>query len=178
MDTVALRYAEALFQIGEEEKKTDKLFLEIKEIISILSLNQEYLDVLSSAFLSFQEKEDLVSKAFKDFDKDIMSFIKVIIKNSRGHELIEILNGYVSLVNKKNSVLEGYIFVTEKLDEKLIRKIEEKISEQEGQKVHLIMKIDPTIIGGFKVLVNDHQYDNSLSKAIEQLRKSLLGGTK
>ena len=41
IDVIANRYAEALFQIGEEENKIDNLYNELKEVSSLINENKE-----------------------------------------------------------------------------------------------------------------------------------------
>ena len=48
IDVIANRYAEALFQIGEEENKTDNLYNELKEVSSLITTNNELNNVMKS----------------------------------------------------------------------------------------------------------------------------------
>ena len=45
IDVIANRYAEALFQIGEEENKTDNLYNELKEVSSLITTNNDLNNV-------------------------------------------------------------------------------------------------------------------------------------
>ena len=46
IDVIANRYAEALFQIGEEENKTDNLYNELKEVSSLITTNNRIKQML------------------------------------------------------------------------------------------------------------------------------------
>ncbi|MDU4933745.1 MAG: F0F1 ATP synthase subunit delta, partial [Peptostreptococcaceae bacterium] len=53
MNVIANRYAEALFQIGEEEKLTDMLYQELSEIVNLIKVNQDLFSILKSYFILF-----------------------------------------------------------------------------------------------------------------------------
>ncbi len=175
MDTVALRYAEALFSLASDKNSTIAYQKEANELIEILEENKEFIDLLSSPFLSVESRIEKVEKTFSYLSKDLLAFICIIVKNSRAEVLLDILEAFNSLCNRSQGIIEGIIFSTEVMDKALLASIEARIGEMEKSKIHLINKIDPSLIGGFKVLINDHQYDNSIAKNIEKLRKSLIG---
>ena len=56
IDVIANRYAEALFQIGEEENKTDNLYNELKEVSSLITTNNDLNNVMKSPLVSKNEK--------------------------------------------------------------------------------------------------------------------------
>ena len=48
------------------------------------------------------------------------------------------------------------------------------MSQKEGKKVKLRMIIDESLIGGMRVEIDNHIYDDSLSYKLESLRQELL----
>ena len=57
-----------------------------------------------------------------------------------------------------------------------IEKVQNSISESIGVKVELHNKVDPSLIGGIKVIIKDHVYDGSLKNKLSKLKNELLGG--
>ena len=88
--------------------------------------------------------------------------------------LIEIFDGFNSLVNEYRGVKEGLVYSTEKLSEKQLSDLNKKISEVEKMPTELRNIIDPSLIGGVKIVINDHIYDGSIKHHIEDMRTSLL----
>ena len=66
MNVIANRYAEALFQIGEEEKLTDMLYQELSEIVNLIKVNQDLFSILKSPVISKKEKISLIDNIFED----------------------------------------------------------------------------------------------------------------
>ena len=64
INIVASRYAEALFQVGEDSKSTEKLYNELKAVVDIINENKEFANILKSPIVSKDDKKDLISNVF------------------------------------------------------------------------------------------------------------------
>lgn len=175
MNQIAQTYAEALFSLGLEEKKLTKLQDEGKALSEIIHDNEDFLLLIDSRFMSREERQDIVSKILKDFDEDIVNFVKVLIANNRTNYIKDVLEAFNSLCNEYKGVKEGLIYSAFPLDKETINKIKNKISQIEGMDVELISRIDPSLIGGVKVVINSHVYDGSIKNQLEKMQIDLLG---
>lgn len=175
MNQIAQTYAEALFSLGLEDKKLSKLQDEGKALSEIIHDNEDFLLLIDSRFMSREERQDIASKILRDFDEDIVNFVKVLIANNRTNYIKDILEAFNSLCNEYKGVKEGLIYSAFPLDKETINKIKNKISQIEGMDVELISRIDPSLIGGVKVVINSHVYDGSIKNQLEKLQIDLLG---
>lgn len=175
MNQIAQTYAEALFSLGLEDKKLTKLQDEGKALSEIIHDNEDFLLLIDSRFMSREERQDIASKILKDFDEDIVNFVKVLITNNRTNYIKDVLEAFNSLCNEYKGVKEGLIYSAFPLDKETINKIKNKISQIEGMDVELISRIDPSLIGGVKVVINSHVYDGSIKNQLERMQIDLLG---
>ena len=174
MKEIASRYAEALFSLKRESNQLESSQKEIKELKKVFEENPGFIVVLSSSYKTIEEKIEIVDKTLVGVDEEIKSLIKVAIQNHRAQYLIEIFDGFNSLVNEHRGVKEGLVYSTQKLTESQLNKLNKKISEVEHQPTELKNIIDPSLIGGVKVVINDHIYDGSIKHHLEDMRISLL----
>lgn len=174
MNELALRYAESLFSLANESSQIEVWQDEVKLLKKILTSNKEFISLLSSEFLSLKEREDIIDRTLKDFNVNIVSLVKVVMKNHRLSEINNILSSYNSLANEYRGVKEGLIYSTVKLDEETLRQIEISVGNKEHAKVELIPYIDPSLIGGIKVVISDHIYDDSISYHLKEMKQKLL----
>ena len=175
MNQIAQTYAEALFSLGLEEKKLTKLQDEGKALSEIIHDNEDFLLLIDSRFMSREERQDIASKILKDFDEDIVNFVKVLIANNRTNYIKDVLEAFNSLCNEYKGVKEGLIYSAFPLNKETLIKIKNKISQIEGMDVELISRIDPSLIGGVKVVINSHVYDGSIKNQLEKMQIDLLG---
>lgn len=174
MTEIASRYGSALFSIAVDRKQINELQLEAKELRKVLLENRDFIVLLGNSFLSVEERDQIVDKTIKAFDEDIVSLIKVLIKNGRANQVIDVLDAFNSYCNNARGVEEGLVYSVVPLDELTLKKLQTKISQLEKVEVELINKIDPSIIGGLKVVIRGHIYDGSIKNKLENMRIDLL----
>lgn len=176
MNELSSRYASGLFSLALDLSKEKEYKLQIKNLLEILKENEEYLNILSSQFLSIEERLKLVDEAFNSIDDNILSFIKIIVSNNRSSYLIDIFEAFISLCNKHLGILEGLVYSVEPLSKEEKTNIENLFSKKLSIKVELKNLIDTSLIGGIKVVLDNHVYDGSLKNKLFILKNSLLKG--
>lgn len=174
MKEITSRYAEALYSLKKDENSLESSQKEIKELIKVLKENPDFLVVLNSSYKEFKEKEQIIDKVFIGVDEEIKTLIKIVVKNHRGQYLTEIFENYNSLVNEYRGVIEGLVYSTEPLSESQLAKLNSAIGKIETRPVELKNIIDPSLIGGVKVVINDHIYDGSIKRHINDMKIALL----
>ena len=174
MNEVASRYANALYSLALEKKQLVEVEKQVKELLDVLNNNSDFLKLLSNEFLSINERQEVVHKVLQGMDEDILHMIDIVIKNHRVKFLKDICQAFVSDANSYQGVKEGLLYSSISLDKNTISKIEKAISKKEGCNVYLKLIVDQTLIGGVRVVINDHIYDSSIISQIERMKSKLL----
>lgn len=174
MKEITSRYAEALFSLKRDSSSLEETQVEVKELIKVLKENLDFSMLLSSSYKDFEQKEEIIDKVFKGVDEEIKTLMKIVVKNHRGQYLTEIFLEFNSLVNEYRGVKEGLVYSTEPLSDSQLAKLNSVISKKESRPVELKYIIDPTLIGGVKVVINDHIYDGSIKHHIKDMKLALL----
>ena len=174
MKELAQNYASALLSIAIDDNKVIDYQKEVKELKKIIRDNEDFILLLDSRFLSIEERMNNAEKILKGFSPDVVNFIKIIIKHNRVSYLEDILEAFNSLCNENQDIVEGLIYSAFPLGEDTLLKIKKKISQIENREVDLIPRIDPSLIGGVKVVINSHVYDGSIKNQLEKMQIDLL----
>lgn len=174
MEQVASHYGLALYSLALDKNKVMEWQQEVKELRHIFKENADFIMILGSSFLSLKERQDILEKSLAKVDEEIVSLIAVVMENNRISSILDIFESFNSYCNEYRGICEGYIYSTLKLEPKVISQIEEKISKIEHQKVELKNVIDPTLIGGVKIVIHDRIYDGSIKHQIEMMKVDLL----
>ena len=170
---IAQNYASALLSIAIDENRVIDYQKEVKELSKIIKDNPDFLLLLDSRFLTVSERKEKVSEILVNFSIDIINFIKIIVEHNRVNYLEDILQAFNTLCNENRDIVEGLIYTAFPLEEKTLLKIKKKISQIENRDVDLITRIDPSLIGGVKVVINSHIYDGSIKNQIEKMQIDL-----
>lgn len=174
MKEITSRYAEALFSLKRDSDTLLETQQEIKELKKVFIENPDFIVILSSSYKSLEEKIEIIDKTLVGVDDEIKSLIKIICQNHRAQYIVEVFDDFNSLVNEYRGVKEGLVYSTIKLSEEQLNKLNKKISEVEKRPTELKNIIDPSLIGGVKIVINDHIYDGSIKHHIEDMKLSLL----
>ena len=174
IDVIANRYAEALFQIGEEENKTDNLYNELKEVSSLITKNKELSSIMKSPLISKSEKIQLIETLFAGkIDNDLKNFFKVLIEKGRINSINAIVTTYKELLNEKNNVLEGYVISAVRMDKVKIKQLERELSKKHNKNITLKNKVDKSILGGVLVRLGNTEIDGTIRTRLDGLRNQL-----
>ena len=174
MNELTSRYALALFSLKRDENKLLESQVEVKELRKLIKENEEFVSLLASHNLDLESRLSIVEKVFASIDEEIKNFIKIIVENNRAKYLLQIFDDFNSLVNEYRGVKEGLVYSAMPLSDKEVDHISKSISEVEKMPIELRNKVDPTLIGGIKVVINDHVYDGSIKHQIEDMKLTLL----
>ena len=174
MNVIANRYAEALFQIGEEEKLTDMLYQELSEIVNLIKVNQDLFSILKSPVISKKEKISLIDNIFEDkININIKNFLKILIEQDRISFISDISDSYKELLNEKNNILEGFVLSAIPMKKEEIKELEEKLSEKYNKNVTLENKVDKSILGGVLVRLGNEEIDGTVKTRLDKMKEQL-----
>src|SRR3712207_2491072 len=98
INQVARRYAEALFELAEENDILSDMYTEIFDLKNIIKENNGLYDVLRSPFVKNDEKKQVIDAIFGGQVSEYgLNFLKVLVDNQRITELEGIVAAYRGL---------------------------------------------------------------------------------
>lgn len=104
---------------------------------------------------------------------ELERFIALLVKNHRIEHVRLMLNSFVMMydeqLNRRRIRLTTALAAPE-----LERKIKTLFEEKLGGEVIIDAKVDPDIIGGFILMVDDRMLDASVSRQIEDIRRQFI----
>lgn len=175
INVIANRYAEALFQLGEEENSTDVLFKELEKVVDMMTkVSKDFYKVLKSPLVSKSEKKNLVEIIFsKEVSSNIKNFLKVLVDKDRISYLEDIELAYKELLNKKNNVIDGVAISAIPMSETYIKELEVKLSNKYNKNVTIENVVDKTILGGVLVRIGNEQIDGTVKTRLDKMKEKL-----
>lgn len=169
MPLVENRYAEALMKLSQDN--IEGVRQELEGLVFIYNSNQEFRNFLADPTIKADKKQTAIRNIFTDrLSKNMLNFLLLLIDKHRINNLQEIYNQFVRLANEKSNVLDMKIITAEPLTEQQLLGIKEKFrNKYNAVAVKSEEIIDPSIIGGIKVIIGDRVYDGSIKGRIESL---------
>ena len=172
---IAKRYAQALFDIAEEEKKYEDYYKELKQFSTIIRENANLHDFFANPVFDRDEKKAVVEEVLKmtGVSATTANFLKLLVDKGRiSHiqEIEEYYEGLMDAVLKKARVQVKTAFPLKSDAEADLKKKLEGIT---GKEVEMIVEEDPSLIGGIVVKIGDTLYDGSIKSQLNNIRELL-----
>jgi F-type H+-transporting ATPase subunit delta len=173
MEEISRVYARALFQVGKEHDKLDKLRDELGAFAEAVNESRELSTFLFSPYFSTEEKKEGLRKVVVDADPEFLNFLEVLAENHRMPVIFRIRRDFEAMWEEENKLLPVDVTSAIELDKKTVKSIGDRIGQQTGRKVDLNAHVDPDILGGIVLRVGNSVLDASIKNRLNRLRRQL-----
>ncbi len=172
---ITARYAKALYQLGEEEGKIEELRSDILIIEETIKELPEFLSFLQSPIVKVSAKFSIYNEIFTGkVDGYTVSFLKLLTQNKRESYLPSICRFFLQIYKEHKGIKDGVITTATPLDKKQLQDIHSLIKRLFKIDVDLTEKVDKSIIGGFKLRIEDQQIDATIASKIKRIKTELI----
>ncbi len=173
--TVANRYAKALFELVDEDDTLDQTYQELTALRQVFEDNAALAPVLSGVQLSLSEKKSLIDDLKNGFSQPVSNLIQMTFDYGRISDLVAIIDEFERRYDAKISRVHADVVTAIQLDKQQRDQLKANLAQRFGAKeVVLHEQVDPEILGGVIVHLNNKTLDGSLSSKIKQIRRLLV----
>ena len=169
-------YARNLMELANQENIVESCYSEIKAINDELNNNPELARYMVSADYSSEEKKKKLQEVFNnDLDNSILHGLFLVIDNlPKKHMEIELIHDFLDYYYQSRGIIFGTVYSAEKMTPQEISTVEAAFSHKLGKTIRVENKVDPDLIGGIKVTINESVWDGTYRAKLDDLRNQLL----
>ncbi len=170
---VAYAYAKSLMELAIERGELEAVYQDFLYLAEMARSNRDLELVMKNPIVSSEKKLAILKALYekRGATEATLSFFEIICRKGREEVLADIAREFQVLYQIHNSIQVAEVTTTFPLDEKLRAEFSKIVKDISGMKeVKLTEKINPDLIGGFILRVNDRQLDESLSSKLRELR--------
>lgn len=169
---VESEYAKAVFDLAKEENKIEVFTQCFNAVID--TKTKEFSDILVSPFIHKEEKKRILSKVYHSLDETFLHFLYVLIDHNRFDKVNDIYKEYEKLVLKDNNILRVKLISIDLIKPKRLKEFEETLlNKYPNMKIEIINEINPNLIGGVQIIMDDASIDASIKGTLDKIRGSL-----
>lgn len=173
--SIAMVYAEALFELAEEQELTAEIRQELTDIAALLDANEAFAVFLDTPAVGRDEKTAVIRKVFEGQVTPLMfHFLLILAKKDRLSLIREVRRSFEKLEDAQAGRVKGSLTTAVTLSEQEQSRLREQIGRALRKTVQLQNVVDPTILGGLVLKVEDTVMDLSVRGALEQSRQNML----
>jgi F-type H+-transporting ATPase subunit delta len=170
--TLARPYAEALFQVA---RKGDLKQVAVQlDAVVLVAENPELRRFAGNPTTSSEQiLEVLTSVVSIPLSDRVKNLLHTVIQNRRLNVLSEISTQFHTLVSMQFGVSDAIIYSAFPIEPAQLNEILQSIELRFKRKLHPIVKLQPDLIGGIRVVVGDAVLDTSVKARLEQMKAAL-----
>lgn len=175
-ETVAQRYARAIFDLGVENGNLPALVDDFRRLAEVCKHAPE-LDRVMSSPLVLEEARVATMNELADrvgVSPLAKNALGVITRRRRVFALPAIATDLDRLSDEKSGVARVTVVSAERLPDSYRDRLVEELSSMTGKKVVLEQKLDPELLAGVVVRIGDRVIDGSARTRLAELRQQLL----
>lgn len=172
---VASRYAKALLKFVQETGNGDKVYSQVGILVSRMEEIHQLEDyICNHCEITLEKKLQLLETALGDpLAMELSRFVALVVRQRRMEFFVRMLQSFLVLYRDADNIRIGRL-VTAVPAEGLKEKMEAFCREHTGAEVHLDTHVDPDILGGFILELDDLRLDASVASRFKELRRELI----
>jgi F-type H+-transporting ATPase subunit delta len=170
--TVARPYAEALFRVAQTGDMA--AWSNLASELGQLGAHPDVLAFASNPNVSEAQVADVFASLVKSpLSAEAKNFIAMLIENRRIPLLPEIAAQFAMLKNAQEGAADAVIHSAFEISAAQVAALVQSLEKKFGRKLNPTVTVDPSLIGGVRVVVGDEVLDTSVRAKLQQMHVAL-----
>lgn len=167
-------FAQALYALAEEEHCTDRMNHQIQLLGTLILQNPRFSTILDCPALAQSEKDALLNRCFQsDLHPYLLNGIKCMSRRKAAHEIPKMAEEFMRLYRRAHQIESVLVITAVPISETLQKKLQQKLETISKKSIELSMKVDPSILGGICIQMENTQIDNTLKTRLSAIEKQI-----
>lgn len=172
---VAKRYAKALYEVADAKGKTANVADDLRSVSEVLKGVPDFKKLLEHPQIDASVKIDLLKQSFAGKIADeALNLLMLLVDRKRAELIEDVQQQYDKLASEALRRAVAVVYTPKPLNDSERARIAEQFGKMTGKTIEIDNVIDPSLLGGLKVLIGDKLYDGSLSGKLKKLENSLI----
>ena len=171
------RYAKALYKVAVERGDAQLMYGLMNRLHAVSEAESGLGAAVANPFLSVKDKCDIIKTAAGEGadNATFVDFLKLLSENKRLDIIFAVARDYSALYRSERNIYKVEVVSASPLsttDENRLKSIIEK--NLNGGSMEYTSSVNPDLIGGFTVTIDNRRLDASVRNELKQLRVNLL----
>jgi F-type H+-transporting ATPase subunit delta len=174
---LAGRYANALFELAQDQKAIDAVSADLASLRRALETSADLSRLVRSPVFSAADHAKALKAILDKMGANALTakFVLLLAGKRRLFVLLQIISAYERLVARSRGETEAEVTAARALSEGEITELKAVLKSKLGKEPRLHAKVDPTLLGGLVVKVGSRMIDSSLRTKLDGLRSAMKG---
>ena len=166
---IARVYATALLEAASAADSVERTGADLREFVRALGESRSLANVVFNPQIEPEAKARILAGLMSDGDKLAAGVLRVLLDKGRIALVGEVADQYERFVDRAARVVEVEVTTARAVGPEVESLIVERVRRSTGGEPKLTKRVDPEILGGLVLRVDDLLVDGSLRARIQQL---------
>jgi F-type H+-transporting ATPase subunit delta len=169
-------YAEALLSAAEKRQQTQQVLEELEALVrDVLARDAAFALFLASAVVGREKKREALRRAFEGKINDILyNFLLVLNDHDRLGVIREVAVLMRDIYERRAGRMHVAVTAAQPLAHDQQERLQQELRAKFNREPILSVRVDPKLLGGLVVRVDDWVYDGSVRARLERIRNQLI----
>jgi F-type H+-transporting ATPase subunit delta len=172
-ETLARRYATAVFQLAQEAGKIPAVQHDLHTFIETLAADQTVRKFFRSPVVDRKEKESIVAEAFAKLDPIALHTVLLLIRKRREGAVEEIVAQYDVLERQARGAQALRVTSARPLAQGELDSLVQRLSAAYRTTFDVTQSVDPGLIGGVRITMGDKAADGTIAGRLDDIARLL-----
>ena len=172
-ETLARRYATAIFQLASEGGVVERVRTDLHGFVAALAADDAVRRFFVAPIVDRDEKAELIAQSFSGLSEIALHAILLLIRKHREGLVEEIVRQYDRLEREGRGAQALRVTTARKLAPAELDALVAKLSGAYHTPFDVTETVDPGLIGGIRITMNDKRVDGTIAGRLDDLARML-----
>jgi F-type H+-transporting ATPase subunit delta len=172
-ETLARRYATAVFQLAQDAGKVGPVQHDLHTFVAALAADEDVRKFFRSPVVDRKEKETIVAQAFARLDPIALHTVLLLVRKRRENMVEEIVAQYDVLERQARGAQPLQVTSARELSRSQFDAIVERLTATYHTKFDVTQAVDPSLIGGVRITMGDKLADGTVAGRLDDIARLL-----
>lgn len=170
----ARRYASALLQFAKEKEQVEAILDDMNLIHNTLEGSRELVAFLRSPVIKFDDKKEALREIFGEkVNQATLLFLDLLARKGRIRLLDQVTAAFREQYNIHAGIIEVEVQAAFEMSGEQREKLHQSLEKKTGKKVKMDLSVNPDLMGGLSVRLDDTVIDGTVRHKLEELHEQL-----
>jgi F-type H+-transporting ATPase subunit delta len=176
MSALGRRYAKALLELAREQSLTDQVVRDVGALSDAWKESSELRELIRNPVVPKPALRATIDAIMEKLglSKLVRNTVGLLADRGRLAYLPDVLSAFEEISEAETGRVRAEVISAKPLDDAYYNRLLEKLQRATGQRIVLVKKEDPSLIGGVVTRIGDRVFDGSISNRLSELRETLL----
>ena len=167
--------AAALLIVARKIDAVDEVQRSIKLLLKLLKKDAQFRAFMQSKRFTTEQKTEVIRSSLRDACHPLLQELLIIeIDENPTNLLRDLLYFFDAMVKDELNIVPVTAYVADELSVVEVADLQKTLEKSIGKDTELELKVDPSLLGGIKLRIENTYLDASIKTKMDNLRRDLL----